>query len=208
MLKGIKKIIFTAVLFIVGYFIYNNTHSLSILDTENLEMKISVKIKTPIKVVSEPSQPKLIEKSPQPALEAHQSLAPESVSAQASLLGHGIGSVFGSGGPGIAGGGVGGEGFLSQVARSITQDVKVLSRGILDYPIEAKNKGLTGYVTCRILVLEDGSMQQIQIVESQPPGIFDKSVLQFVRSWKFSPSVESGKPVSQWTTQRLRFSLE
>ncbi len=136
-------------------------------------------------------------------------LAPDSIDAQSSLSAvSGFGSSFGGFGPAVGGSGEGSADKMLQEAKSMNRTPLVLQRGSLEYPLEAKNKGISGYVLCRLLIREDGSLGDIQILESVPANQFDRSVFQSLRSWKFQAGLTQGQAVPQWITQRIRFSLE
>lgn len=138
-------------------------------------------------------------------------LAPESFQTQ-QLTEAGFGASYGSGGGGPALGGRGGFGSEGDqlVSQSAQQDrlPKVISRGVLEYPPEAKTKGIQGYVIVKIQVGPSGAAEDIRIAESQPAGFFDQAVLKSVRSWRFEPGLVAGQVASAWISQKVRFELD
>ena len=58
-----------------------------------------------------------------------------------------------------------------------------------------------------ILVSEKGSVDQVQVLESSPSGVFDAAALQGIRSWQFEPAKYQGDVVRVWAKQRIRFDL-
>ncbi len=76
------------------------------------------------------------------------------------------------------------------------------------YPLRARERRIEGWVRVRILVGIDGDVEKADIVEARPPGYFERSVLQAVRRWRFSPPTISGEPVKAWMVTKIRFRLE
>lgn len=146
-----------------------------------------------------------------PSIDSMANLAPESFQTQ-QLVDAGFGSSYGSGGNGPAIGGKGGFGSegndLIQSSAATDRPPRVMARGPLDYPPEAKSKGIQGYVVVRIQVGSSGGVEDVKISESQPSGFFDQAVLRSVRNWKFEPGVVSGKVAAAWITQKVRFELD
>ena len=84
---------------------------------------------------------------------------------------------------------------------------KPVSTGSFRYPPSAKKQGIKGYVVLSVLVDIDGSVDQLQILESKPSGIFDNAALQGVRAWHFEPAKYQGETVKVWAKQKIRFDL-
>ncbi len=76
-----------------------------------------------------------------------------------------------------------------------------------DYPFQARERGLEGYVAVKILVDKDGSVRQVNILKSKPEGVFDQAVRKAVASWRFQPGEVGGEPVTSWSTTTLHFRL-
>lgn len=84
---------------------------------------------------------------------------------------------------------------------------RAVSQGAFRYPPSAKKNGIRGYVVLSILVSEKGSVDQVQVLESSPSGVFDAAALQGIRSWQFEPAKYKGDVVRVWAKQRIRFDL-
>lgn len=82
-----------------------------------------------------------------------------------------------------------------------------LATGAFDYPPEAKKKNLQGYVLLSVLVDEQGTVAQVQVLEASPPGVFEQSALEGIRRWRFSPARTKNKPVATWVQQKIVFQL-
>lgn len=92
-------------------------------------------------------------------------------------------------------------------AELVDEPPRAVSTGSFRYPPSAKKNGIKGYVVLSILVTEDGSVNQVQVLESQPNGVFDAAALQGIRAWQFEPAKYKGEVVRVWAKQRIRFDL-
>lgn len=105
------------------------------------------------------------------------------------------------------------DGLLGKTGNAVmTADLvdvppKPISRGAFKYPPAAKREGIKGYVVLSVLVEADGSVNQVQVLESNPSGIFDSAALQGIRAWHFEPAKYKGDTVRVWAKQRIRFDL-
>ncbi|MDF1584607.1 MAG: energy transducer TonB [Methyloprofundus sp.] len=84
---------------------------------------------------------------------------------------------------------------------------KPKSRSAFKYPASAKKKGITGYVLLSLLIDTQGNVEQVEVLESSPPGVFDDVVTNAIRSWQFEPALYQGKSVKVWAKQKIRFDL-
>ncbi len=105
------------------------------------------------------------------------------------------------------------DGLLGKTGHAVmTADLvdvppKPVARGSFKYPPAAKKNGIKGYVLLSVLVETDGSINQVQVLESSPSGIFDASALQGIRNWHFEPAKYKGETVRVWAKQKIRFDL-
>jgi periplasmic protein TonB len=76
------------------------------------------------------------------------------------------------------------------------------------YPMRAKHRGIEGWVRVRFVINEDGSVSRVTVVESDPPDIFDQSVMRCVNGWRFQPATVEGMPVKTRAETTVRFKLE
>ncbi|SMG64734.1 TonB family protein, partial [methanotrophic bacterial endosymbiont of Bathymodiolus sp.] len=79
---------------------------------------------------------------------------------------------------------------------------KPKSRGAFKYPASAKKNGIKGYVVLSLLIDENGRVDQIQVLESSPTGVFDEAALQGINAWRFEPAKYEGKKVKVWAKQK------
>lgn len=76
-----------------------------------------------------------------------------------------------------------------------------------DYPRVAKDNGLTGMVELRFTVQPDGSTTGIEVVRSEPEGVFEASAIAAVAQWRYEPVLRDGQPVAQRAMVRISFRL-
>jgi protein TonB len=92
-------------------------------------------------------------------------------------------------------------------ADSVDAAPKAMSRAAMEYPKKARAAGIKGYVTLNLLINEQGSVETVTVLESQPQGVFDEVALNGIRGWKFQPARYQGKNVKVWAKQKVRFDL-
>lgn len=76
------------------------------------------------------------------------------------------------------------------------------------YPALSKRLGEEGVVHLSILVNPDGSVAQLDLVQSSGHPRLDRSAIDTVQSsWKFEPARQGGKPVAAWVIVPIQFTL-
>ncbi|WP_169725351.1 energy transducer TonB [Fundidesulfovibrio putealis] len=76
-----------------------------------------------------------------------------------------------------------------------------------DYPESARKRALSGKVMARFVVDESGLVHEPTVSSSDPPGVFDDSVIEAVRRWKFEPARHKGKAVKVVVTVPVKFDI-
>jgi protein TonB len=76
------------------------------------------------------------------------------------------------------------------------------------YPRLAQRRGITGWVDISFTVLPDGTVADIEVMNSDPGEIFDESAGEAVADWRFEPPVEDGMAVQRRVAVRMMFSLQ
>ena len=76
-----------------------------------------------------------------------------------------------------------------------------------DYPIIARRLGMQGGATYQYLIIEDGTVGDIRILESTGTKMLDDVGLGVIRRWRFEPAKQGGKPIKVWITAYLFWSL-
>jgi protein TonB len=84
----------------------------------------------------------------------------------------------------------------------------VLTRIPPVYPMQAKHRGIEGWVRVRFVVNEDGGVSRVTVLASDPPDIFDQNVIRCVEGWRFQPATVDGMPVKARAETTVRFKLE
>jgi protein TonB len=63
------------------------------------------------------------------------------------------------------------------------------------YPAEAAKEGVKGKVVLRFVVTKEGIAREASVVESDPAGVFDKSALDAIYRYTFTPGTRDGQAV-------------
>jgi len=77
-----------------------------------------------------------------------------------------------------------------------------------EFPIDARRRGIDGWVDLQFLVNTDGSVGELTVIGAQPVGIFEQAALDAVRRWRYQPAVRGGQPVTQRARLRMRFAMQ
>ena len=77
-----------------------------------------------------------------------------------------------------------------------------------EFPREAREQALSGWVDVQFLVLPDGSVSEVSVVGADPAGVFETPAMDAVRKWKYQPVMRDGKPINQRARVRVRFALQ
>ena len=107
--------------------------------------------------------------------------------------GGGVGGILG------VGGGFGGGGGLDR-------DMVPLVRIEPNYPAQAQQRRLEGWVHVRFTVTGAGTVKNVRIVKSSDQ-VFETAALRAVEQWKYQPQMDAGKPVERETENIIRFDL-
>lgn len=83
---------------------------------------------------------------------------------------------------------------------------QVTYRAPIEYPEEAINNGIQGYVVVHLLITKNGGIQIAKVLDSEPQGVFDQTVLNAIHDWRFSPARYKGEPVQVWVKQKISFN--
>ena len=76
------------------------------------------------------------------------------------------------------------------------------------YPLNAKRRGIQGWVNVKFVVNEQGRVENVSVTKAQPPDVFDASVMRCMSGWRFKPGTVEGVPVKVWAETTIRFELE
>jgi len=107
---------------------------------------------------------------------------------------------------------IGGEGMFigsfQQVDRTAEGDIVpvVVIRPM--YPREAAISGTEGWVRVEFTITEAGTVKDPQVIEANPPRIFNREAIRAILKWKFKPRVVDGVAVERRATQVIDFTLD
>ena len=77
------------------------------------------------------------------------------------------------------------------------------------YPSRAIEQGIEGSVTVEFTVTEKGIVNDPVVVESDPPGIFDRAAVNAALKFKYKPKVVDGQPIRvEGVKHKIVFELE
>jgi len=76
------------------------------------------------------------------------------------------------------------------------------------YPMQARRRGVEGWVKVRFIVNEKGKVEEIRIIESHPQEVFEEAVIRCVSNWRFTPGTVEGFPVKTWVETAVQFDLQ
>ena len=71
----------------------------------------------------------------------------------------------------------------------------------------ARAKSIEGYVLLRFTVTETGAVADPEVMQAEPPGIFNRAARRAVLRWKYQPQMVDGKPTPVISYARLMFKI-
>jgi TonB family protein len=72
-----------------------------------------------------------------------------------------------------------------------------------EYPEEARQKHVKGFVKMVVTVAEDGSVKKVKIVEGKP--MLTDAAIKAAMQWRYSPFMNCGKPVEMQSFEHVKF---
>lgn len=76
------------------------------------------------------------------------------------------------------------------------------------YPPEASRRGIEGTVKLMLRVDEYGVVKDVEVLEGEPPGMFDQSALDAFRAATFLPARRDRRPVRAQIYIRVRYEMD
>lgn len=84
-----------------------------------------------------------------------------------------------------------------------------LIRTTANYPSRALQRGLEGFVELSFTVDRFGSVVDPIVLNAVPEGIFERSALQSISKWKYSPAMNNGQAIETYDVrQRIVFQID
>ena len=90
-------------------------------------------------------------------------------------------------------------------AADVDKPPKVVRQMPIKFPADAKRNGITGKVVVRCLIGTNGKADKMEIVDSEPAGIFDESAMSTLKYWEFRPGIKEGEMVATWVKVPFKF---
>jgi protein TonB len=75
----------------------------------------------------------------------------------------------------------------------------------LVYPVRAYEMRMHGRVVVRILINEEGAVDEVSVLEATPPGIFEEAALAATQALQFRPAQKYGRNVKSQKTIEVTF---
>lgn len=80
-------------------------------------------------------------------------------------------------------------------ARELDVQPRALGSIEPDYPPEADRQRRSGKVRLQLKLEADGRVSGVEVVQADPPGVFDDSAVRAFRAARFSPALKDGRAV-------------
>ncbi len=77
------------------------------------------------------------------------------------------------------------------------------------YPRRAQTRGIEGYVILEFIVTKTGAVTNPVVIESKPPGIFDRAATNAALKFKYKPKVVNGEAIDvAGVRNKITFELQ
>jgi protein TonB len=76
------------------------------------------------------------------------------------------------------------------------------------YPLRARRLGYEGIVMLKVLIDEDGRVDDLRVLKSSGHRVLDRAALSAVKKWLFEPGTEGGVEKKMWVKIPVRFDLK
>ncbi|KZN55619.1 hypothetical protein N474_14625 [Pseudoalteromonas luteoviolacea CPMOR-2] len=75
------------------------------------------------------------------------------------------------------------------------------------YPTDAFEQSIEGYLKFRAVINHRGALENIEVIESSPKGVFEFEGLRALKFWRFKPALLNGKLVKVEYQDKLVWKL-
>ena len=76
------------------------------------------------------------------------------------------------------------------------------------YPREALRTRTRGWVELEFTITATGNVGDIQVIDAEPTGVFERAAVDALAAWRFRPRIVNGQPVSQRSMITMRFDVD
>jgi protein TonB len=73
------------------------------------------------------------------------------------------------------------------------------------YPVEARNRGVTGVVLLKIIIDAQGNVGKVEVLRGQEP--FVSAAVEAVKKWKYKPAYYQNKPITIYHIIKIPFTF-
>lgn len=94
------------------------------------------------------------------------------------------------------------------LARQVDRHPRAIGNIAPKYPELARQRGQEGTLKLRVKIDDLGRVREVEVVEAQPPEVFDEAALEAFREARFHPAMKDGRPVRYEAYMRVEFKLE
>ena len=92
---------------------------------------------------------------------------------------------------------------------SADMDIVPLVRVNPRYPPRAQSRGIEGWVHLRFTITRQGTVTDVQVVDADPKGYFERSAKRAVGKYKYKPKIQDGEAVPRAGVELvLTFEIE
>jgi len=89
------------------------------------------------------------------------------------------------------------------------RDVVPLVRVDPEYPPQAKQRRIEGWVDVEFTIGPAGTVEDAKVIDANPRGVFEQATLRAVRRYRYNPKIVDGVAVARHGVQvRIRFELK
>ncbi|MYD46219.1 MAG: TonB family protein [Gammaproteobacteria bacterium] len=96
---------------------------------------------------------------------------------------------------------------LHKIEFGFNQDWQSLSKVEPEYPEQALLDNVEGYVIVRFEIAETGSVENVEVIEANPPKIFDQSALSAIKQFKYIPKYVDGQPTRTTALTNVKYVI-
>lgn len=76
------------------------------------------------------------------------------------------------------------------------------------YPADAAKNKVQGHIKLQFVITTQGTVSNIQVMESVPAGVFDAEAVRALQRWKYTPGCIDGQLADFPLTETLTFMLD
>ena len=78
-----------------------------------------------------------------------------------------------------------------------------------DYPRRALELGIEGFVIVKFMVTKLGTVENVQVIQAEPSGYFERAAVKAAQRFKYKPKVINGEPVGvAGVRKKITFKIE